>query len=71
MGRAQIALTTEEILDGIRDMSESQQRKLAGTVAHDRKLEPFVEELEDILASERAAEEGPVEPLIPEEFQTQ
>jgi hypothetical protein len=33
-----------------------------------RYLEAFVEELEDSLACERALEEGPAEPLSPEEL---
>ena len=62
--------TLEEILDGIRELSDQEQRKLAAAAAADRKLEPFLEELEDILVCERATEEGPAEPLVATEFTT-
>lgn len=68
MSRVQIVLSPEELLDAIRELSETEQRKLAGAVANDRTLEAFVEELEDILACERAKEEGRAEPFAPEEL---
>jgi len=44
-------------------LSEEEQRSLAAAVLQDRKLEAFVEELEDHLMCERAVEEGSPEPL--------
>jgi hypothetical protein len=68
MDRTQIAPTLEEILENMRELSDKEQRQLAASVAADRKLEPFVEELEDTVASERASEEGAAEPFVAEEF---
>lgn len=52
----------ENLVAEMRKLSEDEQRALAGVVLNDRKLEPFVEELEDHLSCERA-EEDPAEPL--------
>ena len=52
----------ESLVAEMRQLSEEEQRALAGVVLQDRKLEPFVEELEDHLSCERA-EEDPAEPL--------
>ena len=48
----------ENIIDELRQLSEDEQRALAGAILDDRKLEAFVEELDDHLSCERAAEEG-------------
>lgn len=42
-------------------LSESEQRALAGAILEDRKLEAFVEELEDHLSCEEATDEGSAE----------
>lgn len=48
----------ENIIDELRQLSEDEQRALAGAILDDRKLEAFVEELDDHLSCERAVEEG-------------
>ena len=53
----------QDIVDEMLQLSENEQRALAAAVVEDRKLEAFVEELEDHLSSERAAEEGSAEPF--------
>jgi hypothetical protein len=68
MRKIEIVLTVEQIAESIRQLSDQDQRKLAAMVLQDRNLEAFVEELEDSLACERALEEGPAEPLSPEEL---
>ena len=68
MNRIQTAPTLEQIIEDMRGLSDQEQRKLAASIASDRKLEALVEELEDIVACERAAEEGPAEPFVTEEF---
>lgn len=68
MPKIDIVLNVEQIVENIRQLSEEDQRKLAASVLQDRNLEPFVEELEDMLACERAAEEGPAAPFSPEEL---
>ena len=51
----------ENLVAEMRQLSEEEQRALAGVVLQERKLEAFVEELEDHLSCERAEAEGPVE----------
>jgi len=63
MSRVNTAPSIESIVDEMHQLSEGEQRNLAAAVLHDRKLEGFVEELEDHLVCERAAEEGSPEPL--------
>ena len=57
--------TIENIIDGMHHLSEDQQRALAGAIVEDRKLEAFVEELEDHLNCERAATEGAADLFVP------
>lgn len=52
----------ESLVAEMRQLSEKEQRALAGVILQERKLEPFVEELEDHLSCERA-EEDPEELL--------
>src|SRR5689334_9445850 len=54
----------ESLLAELRELSEEEQRALAGAVLQDRKLEAFVEELEDHLRCESAAAEGSLELLL-------
>ena len=59
-------MSTENItrlVETMRRLSEDQQRGLAAAVLQERKLEAFVEELEDHLMCETAVEEGLPEPL--------
>ena len=63
MSRVNISSSIENIVDEMRQLSETEQRALAAAILGDRKLEAFVEELEDHLSSERADEEGSAEPF--------
>ena len=67
MARLETALTVEQILDNLRQLSDQEQRALAAAVVNDRKLEAFIEELDDHLTCERAAEEGSTQPFTPQE----
>lgn len=58
MSRVRTAPTVESIIDEMHQLSEDDQRALAGAIVDDRKLEAFVEELEDHLSCEAAAEKG-------------
>jgi hypothetical protein len=68
MARLETALSVEQILDSLRQLSDHEQRALAAAVVNDRKLEAFIEELDDHLTCERAAEEGSAQPFTPEEL---
>lgn len=68
MAKLETPLTIEQIVDNMHQLSEREQRALAAAVLKDGKLEAFVEELDDHLACEKAAEEGSAEPFSPEEF---
>ena len=61
MSRVNTLTTVESIVDNMHKLSEDEQRALAAVVLEDRKLEAFVEELEDQLSCERATEEGSTE----------
>ena len=47
----------KQILQEMRRLSDDEQRALAGAILDDRKLEAFVEELDDHLMCERASKE--------------
>jgi flagellar biosynthesis/type III secretory pathway chaperone len=68
MARLETALTVEQILDSLRQLSDQEQRALAAAVVNDQKLEALIEELDDHLTCERAAEEGSAQPFTPEEL---
>ena len=57
--------SVESVVAEMRKLSEEEQRSLAAAVLQDRKLEPFVEELEDHLSCERSEADGPAELFIP------
>lgn len=61
MSRVKTAPSIENIIEEIQQLSEEDQRALAGAILGNRKLEAFVEELEDHLSCERAAAEGSAE----------
>jgi hypothetical protein len=63
MSRVNTVQSIETIVDEMHQLSEDELRALAAAVLQDRKLEPFVEELEDHLMCEAAAEEGSAEPF--------
>jgi hypothetical protein len=67
MAKLETALTLEQILDSMRQLSDEEQRTLAAAVLSDRRLESFVEELDDQLTCEKAAEEGPAQPFPPDQ----
>jgi hypothetical protein len=55
----------ENLVAEMRQLSDEEQRALAGAVLQDRKLEAFVEEIEDHLNCERTEAEGPAELFTP------
>lgn len=68
MSKVETALNVEQILEGMRQLSDEEKRALASTVLSDPTLEAFVEELDDSLTCERAVNEGPPEPFHPDEL---
>ena len=68
MAKLETALSLDQILEGMRQLSDEEKRALASTVLSDPKLEAFVEELDDSLTCERAANDGPPEPFNPDEL---
>lgn len=58
MSRVNTVQNIEMIVDEMHQLSEDDLRALAAAVLQDRKLEAFVEEFEDHLMCESAAEEG-------------
>lgn len=68
MAKLETALSLEQILEGMRQLSDQERRTLAAIVLSDPRLEAFVEELDDNLACERAVNEGPPEPFSPDEL---
>lgn len=63
MIKVETTSSIENLVAEMRQLSDEEQRALAGVVLKERSLEPFVEELEDYLSCERA--EGDPEELIP------
>lgn len=68
MTKLETALSLEQILEGMRQLSDQEKRALASTVLLDPKLEAFVEELDDSLTCERALDEGRPERFSSDEF---
>ncbi len=68
MAKLESALSLEQILDGIRHLSEQEQRALAASVLADPSIESFVEEMDDSLSCERVSKEGPPEPFLPDKL---
>ena len=64
MSKVKSAPSIQSIVDEMQELSEKDQRALAGVVLKERKLEAFVEELEDQLSCERAEEEGSTELFV-------
>ena len=65
MINVETAPKVESLIAELRELSEEEQRSLAGAVLQDRKLEAFVEELEDHLSCESSAAEGSLELFTP------
>ena len=55
----------ESLIAEMRQLSEEEQRSLAGAVLQDRQLEAFVEELDDHLNCEKATAERSLELFTP------
>jgi CHASE3 domain sensor protein len=68
MTKLETALSLEQILEGMRQLSDDEKRALASIILLDPSFEAFVEEVDDTLACERAATEGPPEPFSPDEL---
>ena len=66
MAKLETPSILEKILDQLQQLSEQEQRTLAHRVLNDRKLESFVEELDDQLSCE--PEELTSEPFSSEEL---
>lgn len=54
MIKVETAPRVESLIAEMRQLSEEEQRTLAGAVLQERKLEAFVEELDDHLSCERS-----------------
>jgi hypothetical protein len=68
MAKLETALSIEQILEGMRQLSDEEKRGLASSVLSDPNLEAFIEELDDNLRCEQAVNEGPPEPFNPDEL---
>ena len=68
MTKLETALSVEQILEGMLQLSDEEKRTLASIVVSDPRLEGFVEELDDNLTCERAVNEGPPERFCPDEL---
>ena len=68
MANLETALTVEQLLNNMRELSDGEQRALAEAVLNERALEAFVEELDDHLTCEKSVEEGPARSFNPEEL---
>ena len=58
----------EQILEGMRQLSDEEKRALASAVLSALSLEAFVGELDDNLMCERAIDDAPPEPFNPDEL---
>jgi hypothetical protein len=67
MDKVEPALSLEQILEGMRELSEQEKRTLASVVS-DPRLEAFVEELDDQFTCERAVDDEPTEPFNSDEL---
>ena len=61
MSRVNTLPSVESIIEEMQHLSQDQQRALAAAVLQDRRLEAFVEEIEDQLSCEQAVAEGSAE----------
>ena len=65
MIKVETAPNVDSLVAEMRQLSEDEQRALAGAVLQERRLEVFVEELEDHLSCERSSAEGSADPFKP------
>ena len=68
MGKLEIALSLEQILERMSQLSDQEKRTLASVILSDPRLEAFVEELDDNLTCERALTEGTPETFSSDEL---
>jgi hypothetical protein len=68
MAKLETALSLEQIVEGIRQLSDQEKRALASIILSDPKLEAFVEELDDSLTCDQALDEGSPEPFSSDEL---
>jgi len=68
MAKLEIALSLEQILEGMSQLSDQEKRTLASVILSDPRLEAFVEELDDNLTCERALNEGAPETFSSDEL---
>jgi len=68
MAKVETTLTIEQILEGMRQLSDQEKRALASIILLDPSFEAFVEEVDDTLACERAVNEAAPEPFSPDEL---
>ena len=68
MSKLETTMSLEQIVEGMRQLTDQEKRTLASVVLADPGLESFVEELDDNLMCERALNEGPPAPFKPDEF---
>lgn len=61
MSRVNTLPSVESIIAEMQHLSQDQQRALAAAVLQDRRLEAFVEEIEDHFSCEQAVAEGSAE----------
>jgi hypothetical protein len=64
MAKLETAFSVEQIVEGMRQLSDQEKRALASIILSDPGLEAFVEELDDHLMCERAVNEGPPRPFL-------
>lgn len=68
MDKVELALSLEQILEGMRQLNDQEKRALASVVLSDPGLEAFVEELDDHLTCERALDDESPEPFSSDEL---
>jgi hypothetical protein len=68
MAKLETALSLDQILEGMRQLSDHEKRALASIILLDPSFEAFVEEVDDTLTCERAVKEGRPEPFSPDEL---
>ena len=68
MAKLETALSIEQILEGMRQLSDEEKRTLASIILLDPTFEAFVEEVDDTLTCERAVNEAPPESFSPDEL---
>lgn len=68
MDKVELALSLEQVLEGMRQLSDQEKRTLASVVLSDPRLEAFVEELDDHFTCEHALDDEPPGPFTSDEL---